>query len=66
MTEKVSELPLKGVVRPLSIKQKALAIKHGFPAEFKNAVYRALGEISLEEAEEAIRKYQEEWDAAAD
>lgn len=37
---------------------------HGTPQEFKQAVWAAIGEISVAEAVEAIRKYQSEWDEA--
>lgn len=38
---------------------------HGTPQEFSKAVWAAIGEISVAEAMEAIRKYQREWDEAA-
>lgn len=44
--------------------QSDLRRAHGTPKEFAAAVYRAVGEISLDEAEAAISKYQREWDEA--
>jgi uncharacterized protein YmfQ (DUF2313 family) len=45
--------------------QKALAKKHGTPAQFAEACYAAVpGDISMDEAKAAIEKYQKEWDAA--
>lgn len=46
--------------------QKALIAKHGTPAEFARAVYQTVPEfISMDEAREAIEKYNREWDEAA-
>lgn len=46
----------------LSKWQKALAKKHGTPAEFASAVYRAVpGDISMDEASAAVEKYNREW-----
>jgi hypothetical protein len=43
-------------------KQKILAEKHGTPAEFSEAVYRAVpGCISMDEARSSIEKYNKEW-----
>jgi hypothetical protein len=42
--------------------QKRLAKKHGTPAEFAVAVYKAVpGFISMDEARMAIEKYNREW-----
>jgi hypothetical protein len=38
--------------------------KHGTPAEFARAVWGALGEVSVAEAEAAIAKYEQEWSEA--
>ncbi len=45
-------------------KLKELYEKHGTPAEFARAVYAAIGEISVAEAEAAIAKYEQEWTEA--
>ncbi len=45
-------------------KLQELYKKHGTPAEFARAVYSAIGEISVAEAEAAIAKYEKEWDEA--
>ena len=45
--------------------RQQLQAKHGTPAEFKRAVLNAVGEISLSEAENAIRLYEREWNAAS-
>ena len=43
-------------------KMKDLANKHGTPAEFAQAVYRAVpGFISMDEARTAIEKYNRKW-----
>jgi hypothetical protein len=39
---------------------------HGTPREFADAVWRAVGEISIAEASAAIAKYQREYDEAVD
>lgn len=40
---------------------------HGTPLEFRIAVYKAVGEfISFAEADEAIAKYQRDWDSASE
>jgi hypothetical protein len=41
--------------------QAQLEAAHGTPAEFAKAVWRALGEISVFEAQAAIEKYEREW-----
>lgn len=58
--------------RPTSIadtfsdKQKILAARHGTPAEFAAAVYKAVpGYISMDEARRAIEGYSREWEEAA-
>ena len=43
---------------------RALAAKHGTPAAFAAAVWNALGDISVDEAETAIVRYVREWDSA--
>lgn len=49
----------------ISPKQKELRAKHGTPAEFAEAVYKAVpGDISMEEADTAVQEYNQEWDAA--
>ena len=45
--------------------QRALAAKHGTPRQFARACADALGEISIEEADDAVRKYLAEWNACA-
>lgn len=37
---------------------------HGTPAEFEVAVWQAVGEISIEEAVNAVLKYKTEWHEA--
>ena len=44
--------------------QRALQKKHGTPRAFARAVVNAIGEISILEAQLAIRKYRDEWQAA--
>jgi RNA polymerase-binding transcription factor DksA len=44
--------------------QEALQKKHGTPEEFEAAVVNALGEISYDEAQQAIRRYLRQWEAA--
>ncbi|WP_423176256.1 MULTISPECIES: hypothetical protein [unclassified Stenotrophomonas maltophilia group] len=44
--------------------QRALKEAHGTPEAFASAVWRAVGEISVDEAQTAINKYQAEWEAA--
>ena len=44
--------------------QRALKKKHGTPRAFARAVVNAIGEISVLEANVAIRKYLDEWKAA--
>jgi hypothetical protein len=49
----------------LSVTQKKLIKKHGSPAEFAAACYQCVpGEISMDEARQAIEKYNKEWEAA--
>lgn len=50
----------------LSEQQKRLAERSGTPAQFARAVWNALGEISVDEAEAAIHAYRREWKNAAD
>lgn len=47
-----------------SYKQRLLQREHGTPKEFATAVVAAIGEISVLEAQLAIRKYRDEWEAA--
>lgn len=42
--------------------QRALKKKHGTPRAFARAVVNAIGEISVLEANVAIRKYLDEWE----
>ena len=50
----------------LTPKQRKLAKKHGTPAEFAQAVYKCVpGDISMDEAQAAVAKYNREWAAAA-
>jgi len=44
--------------------QRKLKELHGTPAEFEAAVMRALGEISVAEANDAIARYDYEWKQA--
>lgn len=49
----------------LSRSQKHLARKHGTPPEFARAVYEAVPSfISMAEADQAIKKFNREWDLA--
>lgn len=41
-----------------------LEAMHGTPIQFARACYRAIGEISVDEAQAAIAKYEREWSAA--
>ena len=45
--------------------QRALMAKHGSPFVFAQACTKALGEISVDEAETAIAKYLKEWKQAS-
>lgn len=46
-------------------KQKKLRLAHGTPAEFALACYLCVpSDISMNEAADAIEKYQREWDQA--
>lgn len=58
---------MKRNVEPvLSPAQAKLKKKHGTPAEFAQDVYACVpGDISMDEAAVAVKKYQKEWDAAA-
>lgn len=49
---------------PLTEAQDRLARAHGLPGEFARACYNALGEVSLDEARAAIRKYAAEFSEA--
>jgi len=49
----------------LTPKQRKLVKKHGTPAEFAQAVYKCVpGDISMDEAQAAVGKYNREWLAA--
>ncbi|MFK3845326.1 hypothetical protein [Stenotrophomonas sp. NPDC078853] len=48
----------------LTAGQRRLKAAHGDPEAFANAVWRAVGEISVDEANAAINKYRAEWEAA--
>jgi len=51
---------------PMSKAQKKLAKKHGTPAQFAVAVYRAVpGFISMDEARAAVEKYNRVWSLAS-
>lgn len=55
-------LPLAIYSKAFSPKQKALAKKHGNPAEFAKACYAACPEfVSMDEAAVAVAKYNQEW-----
>ena len=41
--------------------REELRRNHGTPAEFANAVWNAVGEISVAEARSAIEGYEREW-----
>jgi 3-methyladenine DNA glycosylase/8-oxoguanine DNA glycosylase len=42
-----------------------IAAKHGTPAEFEEAVWRAVGQfISVAEAQEAIERFKRDWEEA--
>lgn len=41
--------------------RRELSLNHGTPTEFAKAVWNALGEISVAEAQEAINRYEHEW-----
>lgn len=49
----------------LTLKQLELKAKHGTPLEFAAACYVAVPVwISMNEADDAVAKYQQEWDDA--
>lgn len=50
--------------KPKTAGQRVLQKKHGTPRAFARAVVNAIGEISVLEAQLAIRKYRDEWQAA--
>lgn len=41
-----------------------MRVTHGAPEQFNEAVFRAIGEISVKEADAAVAKYAREWAAA--
>jgi hypothetical protein len=51
--------------RPLVREQEKMAQKSGTPAQFADKVTQAIGEISIDEARTAIRKYLKEWNSLA-
>jgi hypothetical protein len=51
----------EGELAPLSEKQCILRDRHGLPHEFADAVRNALGEISLQEYQDAVRSYTQEF-----
>lgn len=54
--------PLRNqVMQQLSKKQKSLIRKHGTPKEFSIAVWGMVGEISVDEAQAAIIRYNAEF-----
>jgi len=53
------------ILPELTRKQRQLAKKHGTPAEFAVAVYKSVpGDLSMDEAREAVEKYNAEWASA--
>lgn len=57
---------MKHILAKLSKAQKALAKRHGTPAEFAKACYECVpGDISMDEARAAIDKYNREWAEAS-
>ena len=48
----------------MTIKQQELAEKHGTLDQFCKAIQKALGTISVDEMNQAIQSYQNEWDEA--
>ena len=53
------------IAAPMSSTQVRLLGKHGSPAAFAQACYKAVpDDISMEEARVAVEKYQREWDEA--
>lgn len=55
------------MIEGLTAKQRELMAKHGHPGEFAVAVYKAVPSfISMDEAEESIRKYNREWAEAGE
>lgn len=60
----LAKLMVKSQRSPLTKGQLVLMRKHGTPSEFAMACYDCVGEISMDEAASAIRKYNEEWSVA--
>lgn len=48
----------------LTERQLELQARHGTPEKFTEAIFNALGEISIGEAQKAIALYRSEWSAA--
>jgi hypothetical protein len=46
--------------------KEEMTLRHGLPFEFAHAVRAAIGEISVDEAETAIRIYERDWRSATD
>lgn len=49
---------------PVTDAQRRLLRKHGTPKQFAEAVFNALGEVSLAEARTAVEAYCKEWSEA--
>lgn len=64
--KKTNQLLERMYRKTFSPAQNKLRKKHGTPAEFAAAVYKAVpGYISMDEAAAGIEKYNQEWAAAA-
>jgi len=50
--------------KAISTGQRRLQKKHGTPLKFAHVCAEALGEVSVDEANDAIEKYRREWLAA--
>lgn len=50
--------------RRLTKAQKTLKRLHGSVEEFTDAVINAIGDVSRDDAIQAIRRYREQWEAA--
>lgn len=52
----------RATIRFMTSTQRRLAKKHGTPADFAVAVYQCVpGEISMDEARDAVESYNQEW-----
>lgn len=56
----------KCVCKPPCRNRQDMARNHGTPAQFKRACRVAVGEISVDEYEDAVENYQRVWDSAPD